>query len=51
MEKINNNNLLDMLSEKDINDWNELCLICSNLIKEAQMTNEDIDNIVEKVKK
>lgn len=31
-------------------DWEELCERCSALIKEADMTNDDIDEIVDKAK-
>ena len=51
MEKIKTKDLFDMLLEKSTNDWTELCSNCSTLIKEAKMTNEDIDKIVESVKK
>lgn len=43
--------LIEEIEETSSNDWNELCDICSSLIKEAGMTEKDIDKIVEKVKK
>ena len=55
MEKVkmksNTKALFDMLIEQSSNDWNELCASCTTLIKEAKMSNEDIDKIVERVKK
>ncbi len=55
MEKIkiepSTQDLFDMLLEKSSNDWNELCTSCTTLIKEAKMSNEDIDEIVERVKR
>lgn len=52
MEKVKSRtkDLLDMLIEQSTNDWSELCTNCSTLIKEAKMSNEDIDKIVERVK-
>ena len=43
-------NLFDMLLEQSTDDWTELCTKCTTLIKEAKMTNDDIDRIVESVK-
>lgn len=55
MEKVKNKpsvkELLGMLVEQSSDDWNELCTNCTNLIKEAKMSNEDIDKIVERVRK
>ena len=55
MEKVKNKpsvkELLEMLVEQSSDDWNELCTNCTNLIKEAKMSNEDIDKIVERVRK
>lgn len=42
--------LIDEIENSSTNDWDELCNACSSLIKEANMTNEDIDKIVKKVK-
>jgi dTDP-4-amino-4,6-dideoxygalactose transaminase len=33
------------------NDWTKLCENCITLVKEAKMSDEDIDKIVERVKK
>ena len=49
--KSNMPNLLDILIEQSSDDWEKLCTTCSTLVKEAKMSNEDIDNIVERVKK
>ncbi|MBR3003272.1 MAG: hypothetical protein IKF38_06970 [Clostridia bacterium] len=43
--------LLDKIDNSSTNDWDELCNACSSLVKEANMSNEDIDAIVDKVKK
>ena len=55
MEKIkmrpSTKELFSMLVEQSSDDWNELCTSCTNLIKEAKMSNEDIDKIVERVRK
>lgn len=45
------NLLIDEIENSSSNDWDELCNACSSLIQDAKMTNEDIDKIVEKVKK
>ena len=42
--------LIDEIENSSSNDWNELCNVCSSLVKYAKMTNEDIDKIVGKVK-
>ena len=41
---------IDEIENSSSNDWDELCNACSSLIKDAKMTNQDIDKIVEKVK-
>lgn len=41
---------IDNIENSSNNDWDELCNACSSLIKDAKMTNQDIDKIVEKVK-
>lgn len=50
MEKIKEKDLLNVLIEQTNNDWTELCKNCTTLIKEAKMTEKDIDKIVERVK-
>jgi len=52
MEKVKSRtkDLFDMLIERSTDDWTELCTNCTTLIKEAKMTDEDIDKIVERVK-
>lgn len=42
--------LIDEIENSSNNDWDELCNACSSLIKNAKMTDKDIDNIVKKVK-
>ena len=42
--------LIDEIENSSTNDWDELCNACSSLIKDAKMTDKDIDNIVKKVK-
>ncbi len=51
INKSNVKNLINMLVEQSSNDWDELCDNCTTLIKEAKMTNDDIDEIVERVRK
>ena len=41
---------IDDIENSSNNNWDELCNACSSLIKDAKMTNQDIDQIVEKVK-
>ncbi len=43
--------LIDEIENSSTNDWDELCDVCSSLVKKAKMTDADIDNIVKKVKK
>ena len=43
--------LLSALIDNSTDDWNELCTNCTTLVKEAKMSNEDIDEIVERVRK
>lgn len=43
--------LIDRINNSSANDWDKLCNECASLVKEAGMTNEDIDMIVEKVRK
>lgn len=42
--------LIDEIENSSSNDWDILCDTCSSLIKEAGMTDSDIDDIVAKVK-
>lgn len=42
--------LIDEIENSSTNDWDELCNACSSLMKNAKMTDKDIDNIVKKVK-
>lgn len=41
---------IDEVENSSSNDWDELCNACSSLIKDAKMTDADIDKIVKKVK-
>ena len=41
---------IDEVENSSSNDWDELCNACSYLIKDAKMTDADIDKIVKKVK-
>ena len=43
--------LIDEIQNSSTNDWDELCDACSSLVRDAGMTDSDIDIIVEKVKK
>ncbi len=53
MEKVKTKteDLLNTLLSQSTNDWTELCTNCTTLIKEAKMSNEEIDEIVERVKR
>lgn len=42
--------LIEEIAFESDNDWDKLCNDCSSLIREAGMTEKDIDDIVEKVK-
>lgn len=42
--------LIDEIENSSTNDWDELCNACSSLIKDAKMTDKDINDIVKKVK-
>ena len=42
--------LIDGIENSSNNDWDELCNACSSLVKDAKMTDDDIDNIVKKIK-
>ncbi len=41
---------IDEIENSSTNDWDELCNACSSLIKDAKMTDKDIDDIMKKVK-
>ncbi len=43
--------MIDIVEDNSSNDWADLCNKCSSLIKDAKMTDMDIDNIVRKSKK
>jgi hypothetical protein len=49
--KLRTKDLFNMLVEQGTNDWTKLCENCTTLVKEAKMSDEDIDKIVERVKK
>ena len=42
--------LINDIENSSNNDWDELCNACSSLVKDAKMTDDDIDNIVKKIK-
>ena len=42
--------LINDIENSSNNDWDELCNACSSLVKDAKMTDDDIDDIVKKVK-
>lgn len=45
------NMLIDSIENNSSNDWDELCEKCSSLVKDANLSFDDIDKIVEKIKK
>ena len=51
MSKAKVKDMLDELLQQSTNDWEELCTNCITLIKDAQMTDEEIDEIVKEVKR
>ena len=42
--------LINDIENSSNNDWDELCNACSSLVKDVKMTDDDIDNIVKKIK-
>ena len=42
--------LINDIENSSNNDWDELCNACSSLVKDAKMTDDDIDNIEKKIK-
>ena len=42
--------VIEEIKNSSTNDWDELCNECSSLIDEAKMTDEDIDDVIKKVK-
>lgn len=42
--------IIEEVEKSSINDWEELCNECSSIVKEAKMTENDIDKIVSKVR-
>ncbi len=43
--------VIDEIDNNSSNDWNELCEECSSLMSKANLSNDDIDRIVEEVKR
>ena len=43
--------MIDLIENNSSNDWDELCNKCSSLIKDAKMSDKDIERIVKKSKK
>ncbi len=44
------NLLIEEIENSSNNSWNELCNACSSLIKEVNMSDKEIDKIVESSK-
>lgn len=44
-------NIADLIEKETTNNWDDLCNKCSSLIKDAGLTNQEIDEIVKKCKK
>lgn len=42
--------IIEEVEKSSTNDWEELCNECSSIVKEAKMTENDIDEIVSKVR-
>ena len=49
-QEINVKAILDIIENDSSNSWDNLCEKCSSLVKDAQMTEEEIDAIVRKCK-
>lgn len=43
--------MIDFVENNSSNDWDELCNKCSSLVKDAKMTDAEIDRIVENSKR
>ncbi len=43
--------VIDIIDSDSSNNWDDLCNKCSSIIKDAKMTDRDIDEIVKKSKK
>lgn len=43
--------IVDIVESNSSNDWDELCNKCSSLIKDAHMTDIEIERIVKESKK
>lgn len=41
------NIIIDEIDKNSSNDWDKLCDVCSSLIKDVKMTDEEIDKIVD----
>lgn len=44
------NLFIEEIENSSNNSWNELCTACSSLIKDVNMSNEEIDEIVKSSK-
>lgn len=42
--------IIEEVEKSSTNDWEELCNECSSIVKEAKLTENDIDKIVSKVR-
>ena len=46
-QELNIDNIIDIVENDSSNSWDDLCEKCSSLVKEAGMTYQEIDEIVE----
>lgn len=51
LKNIDVSELMDLIEKDSINNWDDLCNKCSSLVKDAGMTNQEIDEIVKQCKK
>ena len=51
LKDIDMSNLMNLIEKDSINNWDDLCNKCSSLVKDAGMTNQEIDEIVKQCKK
>lgn len=51
LKNLNVSDLMDIIENNSINNWDDLCNKCSSLVKESGITEQEIDEIVKQCKK
>lgn len=46
-QELNIDKIIDIVENDSSNSWDDLCKKCSSLVKDAGMTDKEIDEIVE----